>query len=174
MCIYCTPINIWHGKLNCKILMNPWQYKHGVSTNDNNNVCQFSHPSLDFTLSLSLSVCIQLATKGILKYCLRGLCGDTQRNTLYYLFDTQLLAAEIPYEHLNELEQQVHIALARLERDFLVSVQLYWSDCNSVYLGAYMASRCNYLNFKYLDLPGTSSSVGSLFFFFTNFSTFIG
>ena len=82
---------------------------------------------LSLSLSVSVCVCIQLATKGILKYCLRGLCGDTQRNTLFYFFDTltQLLAAEIPYEHLNELEQQVYIALARLERDFLVSVQVY-------------------------------------------------
>ena len=42
MHIYCTLINIWHdGKLNCKFLMNPWQYKHGVCNNDNNDVCQF-------------------------------------------------------------------------------------------------------------------------------------
>lgn len=67
---------------------------------------------------VSVCVCmclrIQLATKAILKYCLRGLCGGTQRNTLFYFFDTltQLLAAEIQYEHLNELERQVHIALA--------------------------------------------------------------
>ena len=41
MHINCMSINIWHGKLNCKFLMNPWQYKHGVCNNDNNDVCQF-------------------------------------------------------------------------------------------------------------------------------------
>ena len=72
------------------------------------------------SVCVCMCLCIQLATT--LKYCLRGLCGGTQQNTLFYFFDTltQLLAAEIQYEHLNELEQQVHIALSRLERGFRI------------------------------------------------------
>ena len=71
-------------------------------------------------------ISIQMVTKGILKYCLRGLLGDTQRETLFLFLDalTDLLAPEIPSEHLGQIEQQVHLALARLERDFPVSVQV--------------------------------------------------
>ena len=39
--INCISLNIWHGKLNCKFLLNPWQYKLGVCNNDNNDVPQF-------------------------------------------------------------------------------------------------------------------------------------
>ena len=40
------------------------------------------------SVCVCMCLCIQLATKAILKYCLRGLCGGTQRNTLFYFFDT--------------------------------------------------------------------------------------
>ena len=33
-----TFINFWHGKFNCKLLMNQWQYEHKVCNNDNNSV----------------------------------------------------------------------------------------------------------------------------------------
>ena len=33
-----TPINFLHGKFNCKYLMNPWQYEHGVCNNDDNDL----------------------------------------------------------------------------------------------------------------------------------------
>ena len=39
--ITCISINIWHGKLNCKFLMNPWQYELGVCNNDNKDISQF-------------------------------------------------------------------------------------------------------------------------------------
>ena len=63
---------------------------------------------------------------GILKYCLRGLLGDTQRETLFCLTDalTEVLSTQIVRADLCQIEQQLHLALARMERDFPVSVQV--------------------------------------------------
>ena len=36
-----TPIKFLHGEFNCKYLMNPWQYEHGVCNNDNNDAPRF-------------------------------------------------------------------------------------------------------------------------------------
>ena len=54
---------------------------------------------------------IVAVTKGILQYCLRGLLGDTQQETLFYLFDPptdpELLAVQIPLPSL-EFMQPIH------------------------------------------------------------------
>ena len=68
----------------------------------------------------------QVVTSGILKFCLRGLLGMKQRQTLFKLFDviTRLCAEEIKMDVIENLEVDVHRALACFERDFPVSLQL--------------------------------------------------
>lgn len=75
---------------------------------------------------------IQLVTKGILKYCLIGLCVKAQREFLFYFLDalTELLAPEIARQNLTQIELRVHLSLARLERDFPVSIQVHVSGWN--------------------------------------------
>lgn len=57
----------------------------------------------------------------------KGLLGDTQRQTLFYLLDTltALLSPKITPSMIKNLERMVPIALARLERDFPISIQVY-------------------------------------------------
>ena len=68
----------------------------------------------------------QIASNGVLKFCLRGMLGRSQRKTLYLLFDTirDVCANSINTESIDELEQQVHRVLALVERDFPVSMQV--------------------------------------------------
>lgn len=87
---------------------------------------------------------IQLVTMGILKYCLRGLLGDTQRETLFCLFDvlTEVLSVQIVLDDLYEIEQRLHLALARMERDFPVSIQVCLCLSIAAILHAYSDSVC--------------------------------
>ena len=68
----------------------------------------------------------QIAAQGILKYCLRGLLGQQQRETLYYFLD--IIASVLQETHarstLTKLEEDMNVALALLERDFPVSTQV--------------------------------------------------
>ena len=68
----------------------------------------------------------QVATHGIIKFCLRGLLGKNQRKTLFQLFDVirNICAEEIEMDSIDSLEEQVHKVLALLERDFPVSLQV--------------------------------------------------
>ena len=63
---------------------------------------------------------------GILKFCIRGLLGDTQRKTLYEFCDVlSLLVAEgVNVSDLDSLEYRVHRVLSLLERDFPVSLHV--------------------------------------------------
>jgi hypothetical protein len=63
---------------------------------------------------------------GVLKYCLRGTLGTKQQNTLFFFLDTvtSLLAEYQDPAALESLKSQVSTALAMLERDFPVSVQV--------------------------------------------------
>lgn len=69
---------------------------------------------------------IQIACNGIFKYCLRDMLGENQRETFFFFLDTiSLLLAE---SHdpcvLDNLGNQMSIALARLERDYPVSIHV--------------------------------------------------
>lgn len=68
----------------------------------------------------------QLATNGTLKYCLRGMLGLRQRNTLFEFLDVIrcICAESIDTTSLASLEQRVHKVLALLERDFPISLQV--------------------------------------------------
>ena len=67
-----------------------------------------------------------LASGILLKFCIRGLLGDTQRKTLYKFCDMlSLLAAEgVTVSELDSLEYRVHRVLSLLERDFPVSLHI--------------------------------------------------
>lgn len=67
----------------------------------------------------------QVASQGILKYCLRGMLGENQRNTLFLLLDSiQEICSEIQrLDDLDEIEVRLNRALALLERDYPVVLQ---------------------------------------------------
>ena len=70
---------------------------------------------------------IQIAARGIAKYCLRGTLADSQRETLFLSLDSiaSLCADEQDPELLPELlTENLNIAMARMERDFPASLQL--------------------------------------------------
>lgn len=68
----------------------------------------------------------EVTTNGILKFCLRGMLGRNQRQTLYKLFDVirDVCAEDVNIDMTNNLEKAVHHALALFERDFPVSLQV--------------------------------------------------
>ena len=68
----------------------------------------------------------EVVTNGILKFCLRGMLGRNQRKTLYKLFDviTRVCAEDVVMDTIDNLEEEVHRALAFFERDFPISLQV--------------------------------------------------
>ena len=68
----------------------------------------------------------QLVSTQILKYCLRGLLGQQQRQTLFLFCDVlaQLCAESVNMSLLHQLEFNVHYSLCLLERDFPVSMHV--------------------------------------------------
>jgi len=66
--------------------------------------------------------------QGVLKYCLLGLLGEQQEETFYFFFDTitVLLAESHKIDTLEKLRDDLNTALAKLERDFPVSVQVLY------------------------------------------------
>ena len=75
---------------------------------------------------------LQIATHGILKYCLRGLLGKQQRNTLFFILDTltDVLAESMKLDSLPKLQDKMNTALAMLERDFPIALQVI---CMAIY-----------------------------------------
>ena len=68
----------------------------------------------------------QLVATGILKYCLRGLLGMQQRQTLFRFFTVlaMLCCESVNVVFLEQLELDLHESLALLERDFPVSLHV--------------------------------------------------
>ncbi len=64
---------------------------------------------------------------GILKYCLRDMLGSKQWKTLFFLLDTlnSALAESHQLAEFGPLREQLNTALAILERDFPISVQVH-------------------------------------------------
>ena len=63
-----------------------------------------------------------LVSTSILKYCMRGLLGNHQRHTLFFLCKvlSQLCAEEVDLSRMNAIEDDTHRALSLIERDFPV------------------------------------------------------
>ena len=68
----------------------------------------------------------EVATTGILKFCLRKMLNSKQRLSLFTLFDllTDLCGEDMDSRCIDELEKRVHHALVLIERDFPVSLQV--------------------------------------------------
>ena len=69
---------------------------------------------------------LQLICKGVLKYSLREMLGPEQRSSLFRFLDalTQLYSEKHDKLKLSELRVELNVALALMERDFPVSIQV--------------------------------------------------
>ena len=67
-----------------------------------------------------------MVSTSILKYCLRGLLGKRQRQSLFFFCDvlSRLCAEVVDISLVNLLEDDVHRSLSLLERDFPVSLHV--------------------------------------------------
>ena len=67
---------------------------------------------------------LQVAVRGVLKYCIRGMLGDEQRQTVILFMDAiaALCAPSQDAAKIEHLKEQVNVALAQLERDFPLSL----------------------------------------------------
>lgn len=65
--------------------------------------------------------------KNILKFCLRGLLAERQRKTLFIFLDVvrKLLAEGIRSCEIQQLEEEMNLSLALMERDFPISIQVF-------------------------------------------------
>ena len=68
---------------------------------------------------------ISVASEGIIKFCLRGTLSLDCRNTLFLLCDIihDLCAESQSLDGVDEVRQRLNIVLARLERDFPITMQ---------------------------------------------------
>ena len=64
--------------------------------------------------------------RGILKYCVRGMLGEQQRETVTLFMDAiaALCAPSQDVTKVDKLQEQVDVALVRMERDFPLSLQI--------------------------------------------------
>lgn len=69
---------------------------------------------------------MQIASQGILKYCLRGLLGCEQRKALFQFIDVccKVLAEKQNKSEIPDLLLEINTALAVLERDMPVTIQV--------------------------------------------------
>ena len=69
----------------------------------------------------------QIATLGVLKYCFRGLLGKDQRHTLFHFLNvlTACVSESQKLSEISALQQQMSNALALLERDFPIAIQVW-------------------------------------------------
>ena len=75
----------------------------------------------------------QVATRGILKYVVRGMLGDRQRESSVLFMDA-IAALCVPYQNASRipmLKEQVDVALAHVERDFPLSLEVKDPYCMS-------------------------------------------
>lgn len=67
----------------------------------------------------------QVATAGILKFCLRGLLGERQQESLYKFFDAiSDLCSDKQAVGNDDLQNNLNYACALMERDWPVSLQV--------------------------------------------------
>ena len=73
-----------------------------------------------------LILALQLVCSGIIKFCLRGMLKDQQRLTLFSFLDAVFFACSesIVASQVAEIQARMNHALALLERDFPMSIQV--------------------------------------------------
>lgn len=83
----------------------------------------FERKSLGYIKSIEWK---HVLCSGILKYCIRGLLGEKQRESLFELCDVvaALLAYDVAEEDMDSLEYRVNRVLSLFERDFPVSLHV--------------------------------------------------
>ena len=89
--------------------------------------CSYSVLSLpDFTQIVLVLLVILDCCRWNLKFCLRGMLGKNQRQTLFELLDvlSHLCYEEQDPSLLDQLESRVNVVCEKLERDFPISVQV--------------------------------------------------
>ena len=81
--------------------------------------------NVNMVYSHAICIILQLACCGILKFCLRGMLGDSRRQTLFFL-DTMALACSegVTATLIEEVDSRFHRTLALIERDFPICVQV--------------------------------------------------
>lgn len=64
-----------------------------------------------------------------MKFCLRGLLGNKQRQAFFKILDVLALLCQgsITADNLPVLDREVNLVLALIERDFPISVQVNFS-----------------------------------------------
>ena len=64
--------------------------------------------------------------QGILKYCLKDLLGEFQRKAIFMFIDVcaKLFAEKHDADSVSSLLQEVNLALAQLEKDMPVTIQV--------------------------------------------------
>ena len=77
-----------------------------------------------------------MACTGVFKYCLRDMLGQKQHETLCFFLDvmTSVLAECHDPALVDNLTDQVNLALARLERGFPISIQVSYKIYNHIML----------------------------------------
>ena len=72
---------------------------------------------------------------GVLKYCLRGLLGETQRKTFFHLMDIlrKVCSDCQDCDTLPALEREINEVCAEIERDFPISVQVQTIESYTCY-----------------------------------------
>ena len=65
-------------------------------------------------------------SQGVLKYCIRGMLGSKQRSSIFKFIDanTKLFRESHTIADVKELENELNMALALLERDLPMSLQV--------------------------------------------------
>lgn len=67
-----------------------------------------------------------MVAKNILKFCIRGLLKERQRKTLFLFLDAlkKVLVEYVNDDFLEELQKELNVAMALLERDFPITIQV--------------------------------------------------
>ena len=75
----------------------------------------------------------QVATNGIVKFCLRNMLAHNQRQTLFELLDViaDLCAEKLDSKHITDLESRVHKALVLIEKDIVNASNCFTSSPSS-------------------------------------------
>ena len=75
---------------------------------------------------LKYTFVLQIASQGLLKFCLRNLLGFEQRQAIFKFLDlcSMLLAEVHSQSEVNELLKEANLALAILEKNMPITIQV--------------------------------------------------
>ena len=84
-------------------------------------------PIFTSTVALNSHDWKELACRGILKFCIRGQLESRQEKTLFRFLDciSKLFSESQDVQRLDDLDEEFNEALAEMERDFPVEIQVH-------------------------------------------------